>query len=363
MQNKLIKLALIGCGRIAGHHFKSIKNYKMIKIIAVCDLKKKKAQEYSKKYKVPHFSNYHEMFKSFPSITHVSIMTPSGMHYENAIDIIKKYKKNIIVEKPTFLKPDQVKHAFKLAKKNKVKIYPVFQNRYNKAVKRLRGAINNKELGEIRLVGVRVRWCRPDRYYNLSAWRGTYSHDGGALTNQGIHHIDLLRYLFGEVIELNAQMKTLGANIEVEDSVVATMRLKKNIIGTLEVTTAARPHDYEASISVLGSKGMAQLGGWAVNELNEFSPKEGDCKKFSEKIPDAYGYGHKQFYKDLVIDVLGKKKFPIDEKDCFKTIKLLNAFYKSSEINKKVNVKKVGLSKKLGRKNEKISNLYRYEKN
>ena len=142
--------------------------------------------------------------------------------------------------------------------------------------------INTNEIGELRVVNVRVRWCRPDRYYNLSRWRGTYSQDGGALTNQGIHHIDLLRYLFGEVIELNAQMKTLGANIEVEDSVVATMRLKKNIIGTLEVTTAARPHDYEASISVLGSKGMAQLGGWAVNELNEFSPKEEDCKKFSE---------------------------------------------------------------------------------
>ena len=51
MQNKLIKLALIGCGRIAGHHFKSIKNYKMIKIIAVCDLKKKKHKNIQKNIK------------------------------------------------------------------------------------------------------------------------------------------------------------------------------------------------------------------------------------------------------------------------------------------------------------------------
>ena len=125
----------------------------------------------------------------------------------------------------------------------------------------------------IRIVNVRVRWCRPDRYYNLAAWRGTFSQDGGALTNQGIHHVDLIRYLFGEVDSVSATMKTLGSKIEVEDSVVATFNLKNGAIGSLEITTAARPIDYEASISVLCSKGMSQIGGLAVNELQVFSTK------------------------------------------------------------------------------------------
>ena len=108
-----------------------------------------------------------------------------------------------------------------------------------------------------------MRWCRPQRYYDLSDWRGTYSHDGGALTNQGIHHIDLLRYLFGEVKTVNCKMKTFGAKIEVEDSAVANLEFQNNSIGTLEVTTAARPKDYEASISIIGSKGCTswRLGG------------------------------------------------------------------------------------------------------
>ena len=104
----------------------------------------------------------------------------------------------------------------------------------------------------------------------MSPWRGTYSHDGGALTNQGIHHVDLLRYLFGEVSYVNCQMKTLGSKIEVEDTVVATFGFKNGAVGTLEITTAARPIDYEASVSILGSKGMAQIGGIAVNKLEVF---------------------------------------------------------------------------------------------
>ena len=90
------------------------------------------------------------------------------------------------------------------------------------------------------------------RYYDLSNWRGTFSHDGGALTNQGIHHVDLIRYLVGEPKEVYCKMKTFGAKIEVEDTAIATMVFKNGAIGTLEITTAARPIDYEASISLIG---------------------------------------------------------------------------------------------------------------
>ena len=361
MSQEKLNIALIGCGRIAGHHLKAIKKISKTKIIAVCDKNIEKAKYYGSKYNIPFFSNYHQMLKDIPSINVVAIMTPSGMHYEHTVNIIKKYRKNIIIEKPTFMKPREVTKAFKFAREKNVKIFPVFQNRYNKAVKRVKKAITTNELGTIRIVNIRVRWCRPDRYYKLSKWRGTYSHDGGVLTNQGIHHIDLLRFLCGEVKSLYATMKTLGANIEVEDSVVATFIFDNKAIGSLEITTAARPIDYEASISILGSKGMVQIGGLAVNELQIFSNNPSQCKKYSEKIPDAYGFGHIDFYRDVKNDLLLKnsKKFPVDKLECFKTIKLLSSFYRSAELNRKVFVNKTGFSKKLGRKNENLSKLYR----
>ena len=125
-----------------------------------------------------------------------------------------------------------------------LEIFPVFQNRYNKAVRRVKQAIAAGELGDIRIVSVRVRWCRPQRYYDMAPWRGTFSHDGGALTNQSIHHVDLIRYLGGEVARVNATMRTLGADIEVEDTVTATIQFDGAAIGTVEATTAARPDDF-----------------------------------------------------------------------------------------------------------------------
>ena len=357
----MLKVAVIGCGRITGHHLKSIQKVHGIRITAVCDFNLQKAKDYTKKYNIKYFYNFDEMLTKVNDIDIVAIITPSGMHYEQATAILKKYKKHLIIEKPLFLKPSHVKKVYSLAKRYKCKIFPVFQNRYNKSVMRLKRAINNGELGKIRITNVRLRWCRSERYYKMSKWRGTFSHDGGALSNQGIHHLDLLRYLAGEIKEISVFMKTQGAKIEVEDTAVAAFNYYNGAVGTLEVTTAARPKDFEASISIVGSKGLAQIGGSAVNELQIFTPKEKDCKKFSQKIPNNYGFGHIQLYKNIVKTFSKRKKFdfPVNERDSFNTTKLLNAFYRADEINKKVNVFSIKESKRLGRKNEKISKLYR----
>lgn len=355
---KKFKIGFIGSGRIVGHHLKAIKKNKNFTPKAICDLIIKKTDIYSKKYNLNCYDHYDAMLQN-EDLDVVAIVTPSGMHYEHAKKILKNYDVNLIVEKPTFLKTSQVEEVYKIAKNQKKKIFPVFQNRYNKAVKRLKSAIKKKEIGNLRIVNVRVRWCRPQRYYNLSKWRGTFSHDGGALTNQGIHHIDVLRYLFGEVKNVNCNMKTLGAKIEVEDTAMALIEFENGVVGTLEITTAARPKDYEASISVIGSKGLAQIGGLAINKLEIFSPKPSDTKKFSENIPDAYGFGHFDLYKDVALDLNRKKKFPVSFEDCYKTIQFLNSFYSSNEKKKTLDVKKVVDSKLLGKKNEKISKLYR----
>lgn len=360
------KVLVVGCGRIAGWHCRAIKSQKKIKLLGVCDLDFEKAKNYGKQFNVPYFTNYRKMIENLEEANTVAIITPSGMHFEHSYEILKKYKKNIIVEKPTFMKPEHVVKMYKLASKLKKKIYPVFQNRYNLAVQRLKTAIKKNELGKIYLASVRMRWCRPQRYYNLSKWRGTFSHDGGALTNQGVHHLDLLKYLVGDISSVNCEMKTLGVKLEVEDTALSIIKFKNGAIGNLEVTTAARPDDFEASISVMGQYGMAQLGGIAVNNLEIFTPNPKDCKKYSDdfsKLPDrgrVYGRGHFDFYKDIVNDFNGKK-FPITYSDCLSSINILSAHYASHETGKEIKIgkKEIINSKNLGKKNKKISDLYR----
>ena len=154
-------------------------------------------------------------------------------------------------------------------------------------------------------------------------------------------------------------MKTYAAKIEVEDTAIGVFDLSNGGIGTFEITTAARPMDYEATISLVGTKGVAKIGGLAANQLLEFSPNPKLCKKFSEKIKDAYGNGHYKIYDDICKNYLNSKQYPLQKNDCLKTIQLLNSLYLSNETQKKVRIKNCLDSKKLGRKNLKISNIYK----
>jgi UDP-N-acetyl-2-amino-2-deoxyglucuronate dehydrogenase len=357
--NKL-KAAIIGCGRISGHHCRSILETKDAELIAICDLELSKAELYRDNFGAKAYSSYHKMFLENPEINTVVIATPSGMHYEHALEVISKYKKNIIVEKPTFMLPSQVKDIYLKAAAAGVEVFAVFQNRHNLAVQRVLKGLANKELGKVRSVSVRVRWCRPQRYYDMAPWRGTYAMDGGCLTNQGIHHIDLLRQLGGEVKKVSSVHKTLGADIEVEDTASASILFESGAIGTLEVTTAARPIDYEASLSIVCENGMAQIGGIAVNELQIYTPDPDECGPNSEDFSgNVYGNGHKKIYKEIVASLIERKPFSVEFKDSLATIQLLNSFYLADEAQEWVEVARGGDSVRLGREDDKLANLYR----
>jgi predicted dehydrogenase len=360
-----LKVALIGCGRIAGYHCASIAEVDGVELAAVCDLEESKARAYAEEFSVPHFASYRRMSEKVPEIDIAAVITPSGMHFEHGMEMLEEHGKHLIMEKPTFMCPEQLDAAYAAAGRLQRKVYPVFQNRYNKAVQRVKRALAEGDLGDIRVMAVRLRWCRPQRYYDLAPWRGTLSHDGGCLTNQGVHHVDLLRHLGGEVERVNASMRTMGAEIEAEDTLVATLEYATGAVGSLEVTTAARPDDFEASLSIVGSKGLAQIGGIAVNELQVFTPDPGECGIHSEDFVGikghgaVYGYGHTAMYRDIVADFRGGEPYPVDRADCLGTLKLLHAFYRSDEAGGWAEVDSDAQSERLGRANEEISAIYR----
>lgn len=360
MSPNAVTVALVGCGRIAGHHGRAVAGTDGVALAAVCDLVTDKAKSYAAEFGVPWYASYRDMLARHPEIDTVAVITPSGMHAEHGLEMIERYGKHLILEKPTVMRPSQLDRLAAAARRQGVAIFPVFQNRYNRAVERVRQAIAAGELGEIRIVSVRTRWCRPQRYYDMAPWRGTFSHDGGALTNQGIHHVDLLRHLGGEVARVNATMRTLGAAIEVEDTVVATFTYTNGAVGSLEVTTAARPDDFEASLSIVGSKGLAQIGGIAVNELQVFTTDPAACAAHSEDFSQCvYGFGHGAMYRDIAAARRSLRPYPVSLADARATIQLLNAFYRSDEAGRWVEVESVEESPRLGRANEAVSALYR----
>jgi predicted dehydrogenase len=354
---KILNLAIVGCGRVAFHHADMLKGVKGIKLVASCDLIVEKAKAHAEKAGSRPYINYREMLKK-EDIDIVTLATPTGAHYEHVKDILNQKPVHILLEKPMVLRIAHGLELKALAEKKRVRIFPIYQNRFNKAVQRVKSALVSGELGEVVLGTVRVRWCRPQRYYDLASWRGTFSMDGGAHVNQGIHYIDILRYLAGEIEEVHSLFAQLGAKLEAEDTGVSIIKFKNGGLGQIEITMAARPDDFEASVSIVGSKGLAVLGGICSNKLETFSPCPADQDIYSEEVPMAYGVSHHRVYEMIVRALTEGQQSPVEFDDGLNTIRLLHALYRSNEERRWVRFDEQVESGRLGERNDQLLSQY-----
>lgn len=353
-----IRFALIGCGRIVKKHLEALKEMNEAELVAVCDLdinKAKAAAEFGGIDK--YFSTYDEMLKSV-DVDVVTILTPSGMHPEHTVDIVKKYKKHIVVEKPMALKLEDADKMITTCDEYGVRLFVVKQNRYNLPVTKTRCALENGKFGKMVMGTVRVRWARHQKYYDQDSWRGTWELDGGVITNQASHHIDLLEWMLGEPISVMAKTETYLADIEADDTAAAIIKFKSGALGIVEATTCARPKDLEGSLSLMGEKGSVVIGGFAVNKMETWrfeDETEEESKKiiqdFAEMPPNVYGFGHKRYLEHVVDCIKNNKKALVDGLEGRKSIELINAMYESSETGKEVFLHFNPRHSKLGYKN------------
>ena len=199
-----MKYALIGCGRISTNHMKAAVN-NHLEIVGVCDILPEKMEEILEKHElkedasIHRYTDYKELLeKEMPDL--VSIATESGNHAEIALYCIDKGV-HVIIEKPMAMSIDDANKIIELSEKKNVKVSACHQNRFNIAVQELRRAIESGRFGKISHGSIHVRWNRNHGYYDQASWRGTWAQDGGALMNQCIHGIDLLRWMMGDEVE------------------------------------------------------------------------------------------------------------------------------------------------------------------
>ncbi|MDC0492728.1 Gfo/Idh/MocA family oxidoreductase [Alphaproteobacteria bacterium] len=330
-----IRIALMGCGRIAKKHAEVITGMvgRGVVLVAVCDPDVARARRFSKEYNVACYASLQSLLEN-EDINVVSVLTPSGMHKDCALEAIIAGK-DVLVEKPVALRPEHVNELITAAATHNVSIYVVKQNRFNKPIKELSSALRDGRFGKLVLGTLRVRWCRRQEYYDHDSWRGTWAQDGGVLANQAIHHLDLLQWLMGPVDSVFAQASTALVDIEAEDTIVATLRFKSGALGVVEATNAARPFDTEGSISILGENGLVEVGGFAANELKVWNfanetPRDKTIMLNSATNPsDVYGFGHVEVYENLVKAMRREDHFLVDAVGARESIILLNAIYES----------------------------------
>ena len=359
MSQKKFNVLILGCGRVASFHAKAINKNNKLNLEACCDLNQSRLKEFRKEFNLQGYNLIDEVFENH-KIDIVSICTPSGMHAKHALNVMSKFNCHVVIEKPIAMNMTEIKKLRDLSKKKKLTIAPVHQYRFNKCVQRVKRAIIKNEMGKPLYATVRMRWCRDKSYYKRDIWRGTFSHDGGATTNQGIHHIDLLRYFLGEPQRVFSRMFNYNSKfIEVEDTSFSFIEFKNKIFANVEITTSARPKDYTSSLSIVFQNGVAEIGGWATDKLATFSIKPKDTIKFSENFKSPYGYGHEKIYDSLSKYLRKKIKSPyINFEDAAKTISVINGLYESSSKNAWVKLKQNYKFSRLGEKNINIDKKY-----
>lgn len=350
----MLQIGLVGCGRIAKRHAELLGERQIdgALLAAVCDLVPERARALGDRFAVPWYTDFHEMMRTAPLDVAV-VLTESGRHAEHVM-ALAPYGRHIVVEKPMALTLMDADSMIRACDDAGVRLFVVKQNRFNVPIVKVREAVERGRMGKIVMGTVRVRWCRPQAYYDQDVWRGTWALDGGVLTNQASHHVDMLEWMLGDPESVYAMSRTALVNIEAEDTAVVVVRFASGALGVIEATTATRPRDLEGSLSILGENGTVVVGGFAMNRMETWdfaTPEPGDeevMSKYSVNPPNVYGFGHKAYYDHVVDCLKGKRRNLVDGLEGRRSLELISAIYESIETRREVPLRFKAQHAKLG---------------
>lgn len=354
----LINAALIGCGRIAKKHVDALRSLESqgVNIVGFCDLEVEKCSKFLLDQSEKVSDDFCE--ENFLEGCDLAVvLTESGNHYNHARTLLQNGV-DVLIEKPVTLQLEHAEDLRTIEEQTKKKIYVVKQNRFNEPVQRAKEFVEFGYLGKPQIGTIRVRWCRPQEYYDQAKWRGTWHLDGGVISNQASHHIDLLRWFMGPVKSVYAIERKFSAHIEAEDTIIATLEFESGAVGTIEATTSTRPKNLEGSFSIQGDKGSFEVSGFAVNEMRYLFSEHGDFhdltsnNKFENNMDttDVYGSSHKAVYGEILKDRMGLDNASVTIEEAIKSLELIHLIYKSVELQRPVSVEEpVVSSERLGR--------------
>lgn len=336
-----MKYALIGCGRIATNHIKAVINNRL-KLAAVCDIIPEHMETLLAKHglqdntDIQRYTDYKEMIEKVrPEL--VGIATESGLHAEIALYCIDQGI-HLIIEKPIAMSMQDADEIVRRSKEKGIKVSACHQNRFNVAVQEMRKALEKGRFGKLSHGSVHVRWNRTENYYTQAPWRGKWASDGGALMNQCIHGIDLLRWMMCDEVDevYGVTRQQFHTYLEAEDVGMAVVKFRNGAIATIEGTTNVYPQNLEETLYVFGEKGTVKLGGKSTNNIDvwEFADEteaDGRNKGLEEATSNVYGNGHTSLYADMIDAIENDRQPYVDAVAGRNALELVLAIYKSQK--------------------------------
>jgi predicted dehydrogenase len=334
-----IHIGLIGGGNISETHARACRAIAGVEVSAVFGTNSEKIARLCREYGGTPFNKF-EDFLSHRPMDLIIIGSPSGLHAEHGIAAARRGL-HVLTEKPIEIAAERADALIAATEESGVKLGVLFQDRTKPQIRELKGWLDRGLLGRILLADARVKWYRPPEYYADSRWRGTLALDGGgALINQGIHTIDLLLWLLGDVVRVQARTSTLLHKIEAEDTAVATLEFASGALGVFHATTAAFP-GYPRRVEISGSEGTVILEhdriiSAKIRNASDLaaslieSPTDENESATSAAVSDFRG--HQALVTDF-LEAIRQNRAPLcDGREGRRSIALVESIYRASRI-------------------------------
>ena len=331
-----MNFAIIGCGNIGKRHAEQVQA--VGKLVAVCDIVQKKAEDLGKKYNAAAFTSIDELLAVTKDLDVVCICTPNGLHALHSI-LSLRAGYHVLCEKPMAITSADCRSMIDEAEKAAKLLFIVKQNRFNPPVVAVKKLIDENKLGKIYSIGLNCFWNRDASYYENS-WKGTKHLDGGTLFTQFSHFIDLLYWMFGDVKNVKAFTKNFAHQniIEFEDTGVIILEFENGIIGTINYTVNSFQKNMEGSLTVFGQKGTVKVGGQYLNELEYQQIKDHVISNLpAGNNANEYGFyqgsmsNHDKVYQNLVDVINNNATIAASSHDGLKTVEIIEKIYAAAE--------------------------------
>jgi UDP-N-acetyl-2-amino-2-deoxyglucuronate dehydrogenase len=337
------RIGIIGGGNISETHACAAQEIEGLEIAAIYGKNKQKTARLAQIFGGTAYEDLPSFLKH-EGLDLVMIGSPSGLHAEHGIAGARSGL-HVLVEKPIDITTERVDQLIDECQRAGVKLGVCFQDRVSPNICRLKQMVDDGHLGKPILVSGRVKWYRPPEYYSGPRWRGTWALDGGgALMNQGVHTLDLLLWLMGDVASVSAKAVTALHTIEVEDTLVATLEFTNGAIGTLEAATSVYP-GYQRRVELTGAEGTivlehdrivaADLRNPPADAVSA-PPENTNASANSPLVSDVRG--HKKLLEDFLLAIANDAQPICNGLEGRRSVALVQAIYESSRTGQKVSL-------------------------
>lgn len=340
-----IRIGLVGTGTIANFHAEAIAAAPQTRLVAATSRREAPGREFAERYGCEYVPTL-EALLARDDVDAVAITTPSGAHAEAGIAAAKAGK-HVFCEKPLDVTLEKIDALIAACKEAGVHLGAVFQSRVGDSGKKLKDAVDAGRFGKLSQCSAYIPWYRTSEYYESVGWRGTWNLDGGgALMNQGIHAVDMLLWVAGDVEEVSAKCQTRLHDIEVEDNAVAWLKFTSGALGVIQASTCSYP-GLPKRLEILGETGTAILEDDTFKAWNfaeelptdeeTLHPPEASGIGGGASDPKAIGTeGHRRLYVDFADAILSGRPSLITGGEARRAVELILAIYQSSREGKPV---------------------------